>query len=261
MDLNMKGKVAIVTGGAKGIGEAIVRSFAAEGCKLAIVNRGEEPGNALVKELTEKGVDIINIPTELTEEDQCVNAVNQTIEKFGRIDFLVNNAGVNDGVKVTDKPQAFMDSLHLNLFHVFAMMHYSLDKLKESKGVIINVSSKVAETGQGNTCGYAASKGGMNSVTRDWAIDLGEFGIRVNAVVPAEVMTPQYEKWINSVEDSDALIKKISSTIPFENRFTTSEEIADMVVFLASERSSHTTGQIVYVDGGYTHLDRAVTHK
>ena len=109
------------------------------------------------------------------------------------------------------------------------------------------------------TSGYAASKGAMNGLTREWALDLRKKSIRVNAIIPAECMTPLYEAWLATLDNAEATVDKINKTIPFENRMTTCEELAATTVFTASARSSHTTGQILYVDGGYTHLDRACT--
>ena len=122
----------------------------------------------------------------------------------------------------------------------------------------MNIGSKVAETGQGNTSAYAASNGGRNALTREWAVELLKYGIRVNAVIVAECYTPLYEKWINSLSDPALKLSSITEKIPLEKRMTTAEEIANMVVFLLSGRSSHTTGQLIHVDGGYTHLDRAL---
>jgi len=139
------------------------------------------------------------------------------------------------------------------------MAHYALPHLKNTKGCIINIGSKVSVAGQGNTSGYAASKGGINALTREWAAELLPYNIRVNAVVPAEVDTPQYKTWIQSQPDAEEKLKKIISRIPLGKRFTTPEEIASTVVFLLSEQSSHTTGQIFFIDGGYTHLDRSLT--
>ena len=138
-------------------------------------------------------------------------------------------------------------------------MHYALEALRESKGSIVNVGSKVSITGQGHTSGYAAAKGGINGLTREWAVDLAADGIRVNTVLPAETWTPLYDKLLNELEDPAEAKRQIERLVPFQQRFTTTQEIADMVVFLASPRSSHTTGQIIFVDGGYTHLDRKYT--
>ena len=131
--------------------------------------------------------------------------------------------------------------------------------MKKSKGAIVNIGSKTAETGQGNTSAYAASNGGRNALTREWAVELLKYGIRVNSVIVAECFTPLYETWIKTFDQPDEKLKMITDKIPLGNRMTTSEEIASMVAFLISEKSSHTTGQLIYVDGGYTHLDRALS--
>ena len=186
----------------------------------------------------------------------CKAAVEEVLAKYGQIDGIVHNAGINDGVSLRHRPEEFLGSLRKNLLHVFTLTHYALDALIEARGFIVNISSKVADTGQGITSGYAASKGAMNALTREWALDLAKHGIRVNAVVPAEVFTPLYEAWVNTMEDPQKFVDDVCARIPLDRRMTTSEEIATTVVFLASERSAHTTGQIIYPDGGYVHLDR-----
>ena len=133
-----------------------------------------------------------------------------------------------------------------------------LPQLKKTKGVIVNIGSKTSVTGQGGTSGYAAANGGRNALTREWAVELLPYAIRVNCVVVAECFTPLYEKWINTFDNKDEKLAAITNKIPLEKRMTTTEEIANTVAFLLSERSSHTTGQLIYVDGGYTHLDRAL---
>jgi NAD(P)-dependent dehydrogenase (short-subunit alcohol dehydrogenase family) len=139
------------------------------------------------------------------------------------------------------------------------MAHYVLPELKRLKGAIVNVGSKVAVTGQGGTSGYASSKGAIMALTREWASELLPYGIRVNTVIPAEVMTPLYRQWLDTFPDPDGKLGTILSKIPLGKRMTTAEEIADMVVFLISAKSGHTTGQHLFVDGGYVHLDRALT--
>lgn len=253
MDLNLTDKVVIITGGAKGIGAGCTEAFAAEGAIPVIVGRSPDVGQALIDKCGRGHV----IAAELTSEEACKAAIEETLAKFGRIDGIIHNAGVNDGVSLRDSPSEFLGSLQKNIFHVFTLTHYALDALIASKGFIINISSKVADTGQGATSGYAASKGAMNGLTREWALDLAKHSIRVNTVVPAEVMTPLYENWVKTLDDPAAFIAEAEARIPFEHRMTTSEEIANMVVFIASDRSAHTTGQILYPDGGYVHLDRA----
>jgi NAD(P)-dependent dehydrogenase (short-subunit alcohol dehydrogenase family) len=257
MNLGLKGKVVLITGGAKGIGAAIARSFAKEGATVSIVDRNPEVANELVEQIKQDNGQAFCIPTELTNEEACRNAVEKTIETGHGLDILVHNAGTNDGVGLDSSPSDFLESLRKNLFHVFALTHFALDKLVESKGNVINVGSKVAVTGQGGTSGYAASKGAMNALTREWALDLADRGVRVNSVIPAEVMTPMYRRWLDSLEDPEATLRSIEDNIPLGKRMTTDAEIADSVVFLASTRSSHTSGQIFYPDGGYVHFDRA----
>ena len=255
MNLNLKDKVIIVTGGAKGIGAGITKSLAAEGGIPVVVGRDANDNDAIIKEVGAG----FGITAELTHPEACENAVKATIEKFGRIDGLVNNAGVNDGVGLEKgNYEAFIASLHKNVVHYYLMVHHALPELIKSKGSIVNIGSKVAETGQGNTSAYAASNGGRNALTREWAVELLKYGIRVNAVIVAECYTPLYEKWIKTLPNPEEKLKTITDKIPLGKRMTTAEEIADMVVFLLSERSSHTTGQLIYVDGGYTHLDRSL---
>jgi L-fucose dehydrogenase len=257
MDLQLKDKIIIVSGGAKGIGEGIVRVLAAEGAFPVIIGRSEEDNLKVVNDLGGKASQIV---AELTDPVQCENAVKALIEKYGRIDGLVNNAGVNDGVGLEKGDyEQFIASLHKNLVHYYLLAHYALPELKKSKGAIVNIGSKTAETGQGNTSAYAASNGGRNALTREWAVELLPYGIRVNAVIVAECWTPLYANWIKTLPEPDEKLKSIVSKIPLEQRMTTCEEIANMVAFLLSERSSHTTGQLIHVDGGYTHLDRAIS--
>jgi len=257
MDLQLKDKIIIVSGGAKGIGEGIVRVLAAEGAFPIIIGRSEQDNLKVVNDLNGKASQIV---AELTDPAQCENAVKSVIEKYGRIDGLVNNAGVNDGVGLEKgNYEQFMASLHKNLVHYYLLAQHALPELKKSKGAIVNIGSKTAETGQGNTSAYAASNGGRNALTREWAVELLPYGIRVNAVIVAECWTPLYANWIKTLPEPDEKLKSIVSKIPLEQRMTTCEEIANMVAFLLSERSSHTTGQLIHVDGGYTHLDRAIS--
>jgi L-fucose dehydrogenase len=259
MNLGLTDKVIIVTGGAKGIGEGIANVLAAEGAMVIIVGRNEADNTKTVQAIETNKGRAFQVVAELSAPADCENAIKAVAEKFGRIDGLVNNAGVNDGVGLEKGDYTrFMESLHKNLVHYYLMAHFSLPYLKESKGSIVNITSKTAETGQGNTSAYAAANGGRNALTREWAVELLKYGIRVNAVVVAECFTPLYETWIKTFDEPQKKLDEITAKIPLENRMTTAEEIANAVAFLLSERSSHTTGQLIHVDGGYVHLDRAL---
>src|SRR5579864_3626597 len=260
MDLELKDKVIVVTGGAKGIGAAIVRACAAEGAIPVIVDRDEESGKQLQGELRSADSACGLITVDLSTSENCSRSVEHTFESFGRIDALVNNAGRNDKVGLEcGSPDEYVASLNRNLVHYYSMAHYALPHLKRSRGAIVNIGSKTAVTGQGSTSGYASSKVAIMALTREWAAELLPYGIRVNTVIPAEVMTPLYRHWLDTFPNPEEKLKTILTKIPLEQRMTTAEEIAAMVVFLLSSKSSHTTGQHLFVDGGYVHLDRALT--
>ncbi|HYE33383.1 MAG TPA: SDR family oxidoreductase [Methylomirabilota bacterium] len=255
MDLQLRDKVVLITGGASGIGLATAEVFIEEGARVAIIDKD----TARIDALRARFPQILAIAGDLRDPAVCQQAVHQTLTHFSQLDILVNNAGVNDGVGLDATPQAFLESLTLNLVPAFAVTHFALEALKRARGSIINVSSKVAETGQGNTSGYAAAKGGINALTREWAVALAPFGVRVNCVVPAECDTPQYQKWFATQPDPTLARQQIEALVPLGHRLTAPSEIASVIAFLASERSSHTTAQILHIDGGYTHLDRSAT--
>jgi len=259
MDLQIKGKIIPVTGAAKGIGLGIAEILSAEGAIPVIIGRNTTDNENAVQQIIKAGGAADYFTAELSNPMECKVAIEAIAAKYGQIDGLVNNAGVNDGVGLErGNYESFLASLHKNLVHYYLMAHYALPYLKLSKGAIVNIGSKTAETGQGGTSAYAAANGGRNALTREWAVELLPYGIRVNAVIVAECYTPLYEKWIGTFKNPEEKLSEITRQIPFENRMTTASEIAAMVAFLLSAQSSHTTGQLLYVDGGYTHLDRAI---
>jgi L-fucose dehydrogenase len=260
MDLHLKDKVVLITGGAKGIGEAITRGCAREGATPVFVDKDAEAGKRLQTELVIAGATCSFICADVLSVENCRLAVEQTLKEYGRLDVLVNNVGANDNVGLENgSPEKFVSSLRLNLFHYYNMAHFALPALKKSQGCILNIASKVAVTGQGGTSGYASAKGAVLSLTRDWAAELLPSGIRVNALVPAEVSTPLYKQWVSTFPNPEEKLAHIVSKIPLGKRMTLPAEIAAMVLFLISPQASHITGQHVFVDGGYTHLDRALT--
>jgi len=259
MDLNLKDKVIIITGAAKGIGAAVATGLGKEGAIPVIVGRNEADNRKMQDSILHNGGKAFQVVAELEDPDQCKAAVQQVLSTYGRIDGLVNNAGLNDGVGLEKgNYEDFVASLHKNVIHYYLMAHHALPALKKSKGAILNVGSKVAITGQGGTSAYAASNGARNALTREWAVELLPYSIRVNAIIVAECFTPQYENWIKIFDHPEEKLESITRRIPLENRMTTPEEIANTALFLLSDRSSHTTGQLLYVDGGYVHLDRAL---
>jgi L-fucose dehydrogenase len=261
MDLGLQDSIIVVTGGASGIGAAITRACLAEGARVVVLSRISAGVEEFMAELQTASLPAELMPVELEDPEVCRAAIEHVQQRYSRLDGLVNNAGANDklGLEHGD-PDRFQSSLRSNLLPSYSLAHYALPLLKASRGAIVNIGSKVALTGQGGTSGYAAAKGGLLALTREWAAELLPYGIRVNAVLPAEVMTPAYQEWLSTLPDAEAALAQITSQIPLGQRMTTPEEIAGTVAFLLSpKQSSHTTGQQLFVDGGYTHLDRMLT--
>ncbi len=257
MDLQLKNKVIIVTGGASGIGESIVKRLAEEGAIPCIIDYNQDALSKLSNEFSSRNKEVFIVHADLTDAEACKNGVNKIIGRFQKIDGLVNNAGLNDGVGLEHgTSKEFLNSLNRNVTHYYAMAHYAVAYLKVSKGAIVNICSKVAETGQGGTSGYAAANGVRLELTREWARELLPYNVRVNAVVVAECFTPQYEWWINQQSDPIGTLNSISQKVPLGKRLTTSIEIADTTIFLLSPKSGTITGEFFHVDGGYVHLDR-----
>jgi L-fucose dehydrogenase len=260
MDLQLKDKVVLVTGGAKGIGAAIVRGVARENGIPVIVDVDADAGKQLQSEMQNSGKRCGLIHADLLVAENCSKAVDHVLREFDNVDVLINNAGVNDGIGLEHgNPEKFVASLQKNLLHYYNMAHYALPALKKSHGSIVNIASKTAVTGQGGTSGYVAAKGAILALTREWSAELLPFGIRVNAVIPAEVMTPLYEQWLSKFPNPEEKLQQIVAKIPLGKRMTHADEIAAMVLFLSSEQAAHITGQHLFVDGGYVHLDRALT--
>jgi len=261
MDLGLKEKLIVVTGGAAGIGEAITRAALAEGARVAILSRITPDVKDFLARMRDAAATIDLIPLELADTAACAAAIRTIEQRHGDIFALVNNAGSNDAVSLaTGTIDRWNQSLANNLTHAFVLAQHALPSLQRTQGTILNIASKVAVTGQGGTSGYAAAKGALLALTREWAVELLPFRIRVNAILPAEVMTPQYEAWVSRQENPAERLAEIARRIPLGHRMTTPAEIAAAAVFLLSPtQSAHTTGQHLFIDGGYTHLDRAAT--
>ena len=252
MDLYLQDRLVVVTGGGSGIGAAISEVLAEEGARVAILSRSAPDADWLAR----VGADFIAV--ELSDDAACRAAVETLRQRHGAVYGLVNNAGANDGVGLGRGPDAFRASLDQNLVHYYLMVDLLADDLRASRGAVVNITSKTALTGQGGTSAYVAAKAAQLGLTREWAVEFLPDGVRVNAIVVAEAMTPLYRRWLDRMPDPEDALAEITRRIPLGNRMTTPREIADTCAFLLSDRASHTTGQWLFVDGGYTHLDRAI---
>ena len=253
MDLLLRGKRIIVTGGGAGIGAAISAELAAEGAVPIIVARRAPDADFMAS----LGPQARFVQADLSFDADCHRAVTEA-RRDGPIYGLVNNAGRNDSLGLDAGPAAFRASLDQNLIHYYTLAHLLQADLKAEHGAIVNIASKTAITGQGETSAYVAAKAAQLGLTREWAAALAPYGVRVNAVIPAEVMTPMYANWLQTFADPAAQLATITARIPLGQRMTDASEIAAAVVMALSPRSAHTTGQWLFVDGGYTHLDRAL---
>jgi L-fucose dehydrogenase len=259
MNLDLNNKIIVVTGGARGIGESIVRRLADENAIPCIIDINRQLADQLVNTLQGNNKRCFAVIADLTKPDQCETAINKILGEFGSIHGLVNNAGLNDGVGLENgNYEKFVQSLHINAVHYFTVTHFALEAIKSSRGNIVNICSKVAQTGQGNTSGYAAANGIRLELATQWASELREYGIRSNAIVVAECYTPQYEWWINQQQDPQQKLNEINAKIPLERRMTKADEIADTAIFLLSSKSNPVSGEFFHVDGGYVHLDRKI---
>ena len=257
MDLGLQDKAIIVTGGAAGIGAAISETLAEEGA-IPIILARSTPSDGFLAHLKSLSPKAGWLQADLARDEDCRRAAAQAQSRWGQIYGLVNNAGANDSLGLDAPPEAFRASLDQNLIHCYTLAHLLQSDLKAAQGAIVNIASKTAVTGQGGTSAYVAAKAAQLGLTREWAAALAPWGVRVNAVIPAEVLTPMYEAWLQSFPDPAAQKAEITARIPLGQRMTTAREIAATTVFALSPRAAHTTGQWLFVDGGYTHLDRAI---
>lgn len=259
VDLYLKDKIVIVTGGTKGIGRGIVTSMAQEDAIVVMVNRPGPEGPVIEQELCSLGKRVHYSAAELTDVDECKRVIDETVAAYGSIDVIVNNAGGNNQKDLLTPPEEFMKYMRDNLIHYYALVHFAHDHLIRAKGSIVNIGSHVSITGQGHTSAYVAAKGAIDALTREWAAYFCDKEVNVNCVVPGSVWTNSYVKWAAQFPDPAARRKQAEQSIPFGRRMTTVEEFADLVVYVASGRATHLTGEIIVCDGGYSRLDRVLT--
>jgi NAD(P)-dependent dehydrogenase (short-subunit alcohol dehydrogenase family) len=245
----LENKIAIVTGGTSGIGRATALAYAREGAKVVIAGRRSKEGEAVAQEVVANGGEAIFIQTDVSEESQVKRLIDQTLAKFGRIDVLFNNAGVEGsfGVGLHDSESAHYDHLfNINVKGAFLVQKYASEAmLKSGSGSIVNTSSIAGQVGFQGAALYDASKHAVEGLTKSGALELAKAGIRVNAVAPGAIDTDMAERALGENRDYVASLHPMG-------RLGTASEIAEAVVFLSSDRASFITGQSLAVDGGYT---------
>lgn len=251
--MKLQGKVALVTGSSKGIGEGIAREFSREGASVVITSRHAAEGERIAEECGAAQGRAIYVQTDVTQSASIQNAIARALETFGRLDCVVNNAGYHISKNVIDTTEEEWDFIQsTNLRSTFLCSKYAVPHLIETKGSIINISSMVGLVGQPNACAYAASKGGQIAMSKNMAIDLAPHGVRVNVICPGWIQTPLVEDWFGQQDDEHEARKYIYGQHPL-GRIGTIEECGRAAVFLASAgESGFVTGITLNIDGGIT---------
>lgn len=245
--MRFKDKVAIVTGGGQGLGEAFCKGFAREGAHVAILDINEETGKKVEEEITRAGGSAVFYKIDVSSKSQCQAIVDQIMSRWGRIDVLVNNSGVHSGGNFWEETEeAWQRMLAVNVMGVVYMSQVVVPiMIKQGKGKIVNVSSKAAIVGEPNHAAYSASKGAVLSLTRAMAVELAPRGINVNAITPGTTLTP-----LGKAAMEDPVTRKaLESNIPL-GRLGQPEDHVGSVLFLASDESDWMSGQYIVVDGG-----------
>jgi NAD(P)-dependent dehydrogenase (short-subunit alcohol dehydrogenase family) len=248
----LDGKVAMVTGGGKGIGRAIALLFAQEGARVAVVNR-KGGGETTAKMINDKGGDALSAEADVSKASEVEEAVRVAVQHFGKIDILVNNAGIFLGGSVTEFSEDNWDKIiDINLKGVFLCSKYVVvEMLKTGGGVVINISSILGLVGAEGEAAYCASKGGVVAFTKAMALDLARRNVRVNCICPGSVLTPLLDEFLVGTGDYEGALAREDAKIPI-GRVAKPEEIAHMALYLASDESSYVTGAIMTIDGGWT---------
>lgn len=247
--MSLKGKVAVITGSAKGIGRGCALIFAEAGSKVAVVDVDEEAGKETVKEIQRKGGEARFFRADVSDSRQVQSLMAEVVQVFSEISILINNAGYHISKNIEETTEDEWDFImNTNLKSVFLCSKYAMPHLRKTKGCIIHMSSMVGLIGQSNAGAYSASKGGMVAMTKGMALDFAKDGIRVNCICPGWVETPLVEDWFNQQEDPEKAREYIHSVHPL-GRIATTEEVGRAALFLASGNASFVTGVALPVDG------------
>jgi len=243
--LDLKGKVAIVTGGAQGIGKSIATQLALAGANVVIADVMEEVAKSTAQEISQKGSEAISIRVDVSSLSSVEEMVKKTLDKFGRIDILINNAGITrDALVMRMKEEDWDLVLDINLKGAFnCIKTVSPIMMKQRSGKIVNIASIVGIIGNAGQANYSASKGGLIALTKTCARELASRRINVNAVAPGFIQTSMTERLSAQVKE------KLSSQIPL-GELGKPEDVASAVLFLVSEKASYITGEVIKVDGG-----------
>lgn len=248
MTYDFSGKNAVVTGASRGIGEAIARTLAEGGARVALVARNTEALEKIAETLPN---DPVVLHADLSSSDGWKPLAEAILEQLGPVDVLVNNAGVSSNEPAGEVSEEALDTtLTVNVRNLILLTNALTDSLKRRRGNIVSISSVSASTGSIGQIAYSASKGAVNSMTRNMSIDLGRAGVRVNAVAPGVIDDGMWKTAFDSGLDREKTMERIGKVVPLEGRWGSAQDIADAVAFLASDKAGYITGQVLRVDGG-----------